>query len=572
MRPGLLTDRGSARWIAASSAIATAAITAVLVAARTSSPSSNSDLLPRSVPFSSAVMTVEALAERAASQLFALLAVVGWGALVVGLVAALAIAADHAARARFEVAIHRAVGASRRVLLTGALAEGLGLAIVALLVGVAVGTAVGRLAGSPWVPTWRGFASALIPVAATVVGTLVLGACFPLWAARTRRTVAVDEEPSPLGFASAQLGMSLAVLIAGAVVIDRTRAITAERSGQLEPAGTVYRLASEDGSPLDPGSIGELVGVSGRPPSITLPGGHLGLGAVDELITECGQCLVGGIFLRFRPLRATYLTASADTFEARGLTITDGRAFTDRDRPGGPPVAIVNTYLARRYFENGQPLGRSVFLGGKMGGPRYQVVGVVDDRRGLGLGGGEQPLESVYLSSLQHPGPVAEVVLAAGATLRPSSAIRVVGSETTAQMVERATSPMRWFGRWFMAIGAVALLLAIAGTAALMALWVRSLRAELALRRAVGARRRDLVFTVGGGAMRTGLTGVGVAITVFGPMLWPNLDLVVPGASLWQPAAFGIGALVLVGAALVGAGSSLGKVLHSSPAELWSAR
>lgn len=533
MRRGIPSDRTSAFLIVAAGAIATATITAVCIVSGAAFPDPDPGLLPASIPFTSTVRTAEALAIHATRQLLTLLAIIGWGTLIVGLVAVLALWADHAARVRGDIAVHRAVGASRRTLLGGALTEGLRLAIPAIILGLGLGLVASWLVGQPWAASWDGVGSALGPAVATVLLTIVLGACFPNWSLGSRRVVEADEAPSPLGFASAQLAVSLSLLVAGAIVIRQTRTLTSpERANGPDPTSLIHRVVSDGASPLDLAGLVDQSGAGGPPLSLTQPWGHLGLGAVDELVTECGQCFVGGIFLRFRPLRATYLTASADTFQATSLTLVEGRGFTNQDRIGAPPVAVVNTYLARRYFENGQPGGRAIFLGGNFGGPRYLVVGVVDDRRPIGVGGGEQPLETIYLSSLQHPGPTAEALAPPGTALKVPGGMRIVATETGADLVRRAITPLRWFGGWFVATGLIALLLAMSGTAALMMIWVHSLRSELALRRAVGARQRDVVAVILGGSIRTGLTGLAVAVTTFGPMLWPNLDLVVPGALL----------------------------------------
>ena len=573
MRRGIAPDRTTAFLIVAAGAIAMATITAVCVVSGTDFPDRDLGLLPASIPFTSTVRTAEALAEHATRQLLTLLAVIGWGTLIVGLVVVLALWADQAARIRFELGVHRAVGASRRTLLGSAAAGGLRLAVAAVLVGMGVGLVVSRLIGRPWAASWDGVGSALGPALATVLLIIVLGACFPNWSLGSGRVLEADEAPSPLGFAAAQLGVSLSLLVAGAIVIRQTRALTsADQAHGTNPTSLIHQIVSEDTAPLDLAGLVDQSGPGGPPLSLTQPGGHLGLGAVDELVTECGQCFVGGIFLRFRPLRATYLTASADTFHAIRLTLIEGRGFTNQDRVGAPPVAVVNTYLARRYFENGQALGRAIFLGGNFGGPRYQVVGVVDDQRPIGLGGGEQPLEAIYLSSLQHPGPTAEVLAPLGTALRLPGGTRIVATETGADLIRRAIKPLRWFGGWFVATGLTALLLAVGGTAALMMIWVQSLRSELALRRAVGARQRDVVAVILGGSIRTGLTGVAVALTTFGPMLWPNLDLVVPGAPLWQPDVLSVGALLMVGAALLGSVAPIARLLRASPTQLWSRR
>lgn len=51
-------------------------------------------------------------------------------------------------------------------------------------------------------------------------------------------------------------------------------------------------------------------------------------------------------------------------FETIGIPLLKGRTFTDRDRSGTPPVALVDEALARRYFPDEEPLGKLIASGG----------------------------------------------------------------------------------------------------------------------------------------------------------------------------------------------------------------
>jgi putative ABC transport system permease protein len=68
--------------------------------------------------------------------------------------------------------------------------------------------------------------------------------------------------------------------------------------------------------------------------------------------------------------------------EAIGARIVRGRDFNDGDRPGSPPVVLVNDALVRRYFKNEDPIGQHLNFerpGGKS--PWRTIVGVVHDFR-----------------------------------------------------------------------------------------------------------------------------------------------------------------------------------------------
>jgi predicted permease len=72
---------------------------------------------------------------------------------------------------------------------------------------------------------------------------------------------------------------------------------------------------------------------------------------------------------------------------AIGARLVEGRWLEDRDALVQPRSLLINRTLARRYFDNGNPLGRQV----DMGGNPWTVAGVVDDLRNEGLDIAPQP-------------------------------------------------------------------------------------------------------------------------------------------------------------------------------------
>ncbi len=66
-------------------------------------------------------------------------------------------------------------------------------------------------------------------------------------------------------------------------------------------------------------------------------------------------------------------------FTAMGLPVVKGRPFTDEDRGGAPPVAIVSRALARRFWPMGDAIGKRV--GYPWASPWITIVGVAPDVR-----------------------------------------------------------------------------------------------------------------------------------------------------------------------------------------------
>lgn len=498
------------------------------------------------------------------------LRVTAWAALLVGAISVLAISGHIAATAGGELVVHRAVGASRRELRRRALQGGALLASITVAVGLAAGGAGGFIARWSWPGPgiawqWAGSAAALFVGAA-----VLLGALFPLTALRTRRLAEPPPASAPVTIPGLQLGLALTITVAGAMVIRQvgpaagSESLGALAGGWIAEAGAGGSL--EQRAARYDSVMQRLAAHPGALVSLTNPGEHLGLGTVDRLATECGQCYVGGIFLKWRDLDAGYHTVSADTFQARGIRIVEGRGFTGADRVGSRPVAVVNLHLARRYFEGGQALGHAVFSGGRLGGTSYLVVGVVDDGNGLGPGGGRQPLERVYFSSLQHPATVMEL----WSRTRPTAAASIGPAQPFGAWYAREQRPLRWFGRWFSAVGLATLLLGATGTGALLWLWVRALRSELGIRRAVGARRWQVLLHVMTPACGTGLAGAAAGLIFFGPVLWPEISRLAPGTPWWQPDLIWPVAAILVAVGAVAALIPGIRASRASCAALWS--
>jgi ABC-type antimicrobial peptide transport system permease subunit len=101
----------------------------------------------------------------------------------------------------------------------------------------------------------------------------------------------------------------------------------------------------------------------------------------------------------------------------------------------------------------------------------------------------------------------------------------------------------------------------------MMWLWVASLLAELGVRRAVGARRRNVLGYV---LWRAVLVAVGGAAfgSWLGMMVWDALGSVVAGSPAWDPGAVLRYGLLLGAAALAGALVPAWRASRAAPVEL----
>ena len=111
-------------------------------------------------------------------------------------------------------------------------------------------------------------------------------------------------------------------------------------------------------------------------------------------------------------------------------------------------------------------------------------------------------------------------------------------------------------------------LLALGGSAVLMAMWVTASRIEFAIRRSVGARRWQIRLYVVGKALTAAGAGIGIGLGFFGPALWPEIARLVPGVSYWQPRLILGVAAALTAVAVIAALGPAWRAARSSPAEL----
>lgn len=507
----------------------------------------------------------------------------------VGAVAALTLGSLFGARASdraTEVMARRAVGASRRLLAASAVLEGAILALAALAIGAAAGVVVAGLATTHW-PGYvaPGTGTPGIVAACVVAALLVVCAVLPLLFHRERRIVDAPGKPLELAVPALQLGLSLVVLTGGGLLARHVSA-TVERSRLAYAGGEVFRQAADRSSPADRAArysalLDELsAGGKFDTVSLTAIGGLVGLGTVSAVTTDCGQCSEGGIFLPWHVVPATHQFMSADSFHALGVRLVAGRGIAARDRWGAEPVAVVSRGLALRHFQRGEAIGRKILLGDDAS-RWHTVVGIVDDPPARGLGATLQPPFTVYASVLQHPAMGVELLLRTrGGVAVDASAVastrRALASGgrplirlKESQVLAAEMLPLRWFARWLGFEGWSMLALACGGTFALMRLWVLSLLTELGLRRAVGARRRQLLGHVLLRAAAVGLVGTGVGIW-FGPAVWSALGSVIVGLPAWDTPTVARFALLLIGVAIAGALLPAVKAARTSPAGLLS--
>jgi predicted permease len=448
-----------------------------------------------------------------------------------------------AAGRRREIAVRLAVGASRGRLVRQLLVESLLLASIGAVLGVGLAAWAGSgLTSLLRLPTDIPFAFDFrvngAVVGYTAVLALLAGAVFglvpALQAVRPELTAALKNDAPVRGLSRARLGSALVVgQIAMSCVLLIVSGLAVRTLQQLRGVNPGF----------DAGH-GLLVGVSPELQRYNRPRGEQFFAELQRRVAALplvraasvvqwapfdfssngGPLFVAGH--EKRPGADGVESAGSSNvlpgfFAALGVELAEGRDFTARDDSSAPAVAIVNQTLVRRYWPDGNAIGKQLRIN-TADAPLMTVVGVAPDMKYGNLN--EPPRPFVYVAITQsYAGTATLLVRTAGdphaAAASVTAVIAALDPEMPADvrtydqlMAGRALLLPRFAATLAGAFGALAFVLAVVGLYGIVSYTVSQRVREMGIRVALGARPATVVrMVVRGGLAQAGL-GIGIGL------------------------------------------------------------
>ena len=428
-------------------------------------------------------------------------------------------------RAR-EMAVRLSLGAQRRALLRQLLVESLVFALAAGVVGLLIAAWAIGLANQISLPVDIAFRPDLrldpsvlaFTLAVTVVTALIFGVA-PAWQATRPDLIPALKGEAPAGesrsrvrggLVVAQMALSIILLICSGLFLVNLKSATNVDKGFVSD----HRLVAS----LDPSLQGYTpantrqfydrlaerlrgnAGVTAVGYTDALP---LGLGESDR-----GVEIPGYVPAKNENMSMYYARATPGYFEAMGMPLVSGRAFTTQDDSASVPVMVINEAFAKRFWRGQSALGKTVHASGK----DWTVVGVVPTGKYVRLG--EDPAPFMWMPVAQEwdagltvvintKGDPAAIIPTLRAEVRALDANMPLSSvKSLNEYLGIALLPARLAGTVLGVFGVLGLMLASVGVYGVMSYSVSQRTREIGIRMAIGASQLNVITLI----MRQGLT------------------------------------------------------------------
>ena len=251
---------------------------------------------------------------------------------------------------------------------------------------------------------------------------------------------------------------------------------------------------------------------------------------------------------------------SDDYFRTLQIPLRRGRTFGAQDLPNTPAALVISETMARRFWPDGNAIGRRVRLGPNPQAPLNEIVGIVGDVRNDQARPDAEPM--AYLSTRQIGGPILTILVRAqgdplalarpmeGAVARLDPGIALQRVMTMPVVLGEGIAGRRLPVLLMTGFGVLALLLASVGVYAMFASLAAAREREFGIRLALGSRPAAiaaLVLRQGAGWMAAGLGvgafGIVVVVRLVGNLLY--------GVEPFDPPTLAASAAILIACATI---------------------
>jgi hypothetical protein len=255
---------------------------------------------------------------------------------------------------------------------------------------------------------------------------------------------------------------------------------------------------------------------------------------------------------------------SPDYFDALQMRLVAGRPFRPQDRAGAPYVAIVNQTMAARLWPGENAVGRTL-IQEQMSGPplTLEIVGVAGDGKYRLVSDPPQsfiyvPLAQQFMSELtfylRRPPDQSRINDLRRAVAAFDPMLPVIHTSTLEEATALGLLPQRLAARIAAAVGVLGLFLAALGLYGLAAFNVSQRKREIAIRLAVGASGRRVVWLVMRQAAMLSIAGA-VAGAALAALVSRLMRALLIGIGPVDPVAFGGALAVLAIVMLIASGN-----------------
>jgi putative ABC transport system permease protein len=259
------------------------------------------------------------------------------------------------------------------------------------------------------------------------------------------------------------------------------------------------------------------------------PGVQAAGGGVNLPLYASNYAIGRGFIPEGRPLTvdeaadASYSTITGDYFRALQIPLLAGRTFDVRDNAGGPKVAVVNEWLAKRYFGSATgAIGKRLNIWRDEKFPR-EIVGVVGDTKPGRLEAASDA--QIYIPHAQEASWnfMGLVIRTAGDPAAFANTLRhevqaidkdqpIYSVRPFDDVVMNSLGTRRVSMQLFSVFAIAALLLAGVGIYGVMAYSVTQRTQEIGIRMALGAQKSHVLGMILRQGMTLALIGIGIGV------------------------------------------------------------